>query len=172
MKFLIPFLLLLSGLANAGQVVATWTNPTSNTDGTALAPAQIQRTEIQYSTSSTFATPATPAIATANGSITTLTILDLAPGQWYFRARTTSTSGRTSVWSNSIGRVVPAPPSVPNPPILTTISATAMIFKPTRWGFVRLAEVKGVKLPLGEMCSPLPGLKGFGVVGDYIGRCG
>jgi len=167
MKYLALCLLLLSGLAHAATVTVTWTNPTSNVDGTTLAPSAILRTEVQYSTSSTFTSPT---VATATGSIATLVINDVAPGQWYFRARTVSAVG-ASVWSNSIGRVVQAPPSPPNPPVLTTVSSVAMRFE-TRWGFIRLAQVKDVKLAIGEYCSPLPGLPGYGVVGEYIGRCG
>ena len=172
MKFFAPlFFLLLSGLVNAASMTVNVTLPTTNTDGSALAPSAITRLEIDYSTSSTFASNVQtivilpPAITSP---VTNRAITGIAPGTWYARARAANADG-LSANSAVASRVVA--PAVPMPPVITSITSVAMVLRPSWFGLIRLTEVKGVKLPLGEMCSPLPGLPGFGVVGEYIRRC-
>lgn len=158
--------LLLSSLAHAGTATVTWTNPTTKEDGTALAASAILRTEVEYSTSSTFAS----GVSTANaaGAATSLVIPSIGPGTYYFRAFTVSAAGRSGA-SNVASKVVPDSP--PSPPTLTTVTATAYRFEIGAEGYVRLVHVPGVWLPKGQPCTPIPGLATYGIAGDYVRRC-
>lgn len=96
----------------------TWTNPTSYSDGSALAPADIASTTIEYSNGSTFGTVAGQVVVT--GAATTGIAPDPAAGaSRCYRARTTviaAKGGQTSVPSNVACRTAAFP--APNPPTL------------------------------------------------------
>jgi hypothetical protein len=108
--------LLFSGLAQAATVTVSWTNPTTNTDGSALPASAITRTTIVYGTTSAM---------TSNKVVTgsaTSTTLDLAPGTWYVAAKSTA-NGNDSNLSAVVTYVVAQP--TPNPP--TGLSVVAVV---------------------------------------------
>jgi hypothetical protein len=112
-------LCLIAGLANAATVTVTWTNPTTNTDGSALAASSITRTTLWWGTSVTALTNS----KIVAGSATSATI-DLVPGTWTIGAKTTA-NGNESDLSVVIQKVVPQP--TPNPPVLTVQPVVAGI---------------------------------------------
>jgi hypothetical protein len=162
-------LFLLAGSAFAGQAVVTWTNPTTRTDGSALTSAQIGSTEVEYGTCSGTAFGTVTGTSATTGAGTSLTISNLAPGTYCFRARTHDTANNVSDWSSIASKVVPVAP--PNPPVIVTVATTAYEFRMYSGGSLRLVRATGV-LPLGVECAPIPGLTGYGIVGDRVGKCG
>lgn len=113
--------LLIAGLVQADTVPVTWSNPTANTNGSALPVSSITRTTIIWA-----AVPLGEGIATTGtkvvlGSATSTTI-ELPPGTWYVGARTTA-NGNDSGLSNVIQRVVVQP--TPNPPVLSVVPVVA-----------------------------------------------
>lgn len=160
-------MLLLMDIVQAGTATVSWNNPTTKTDGTALPASQILRTEVEYSTSSTFATIA--GTATATGAAESVVITALPPSTFYFRAFTVAGGGRSAA-SNVVSKVVPDSP--PSPPTLITVNTTAYVIQPGWFGMLRMVKVSGVSLPLGMSCdSTLPGVTGYGIAGGYIAQC-
>ena len=116
-------LLLVSMPAEAKPQIVSWTMPTSDCDGVALAQADLIEFELIYSTTpmpmpSDTAGPcdATPDPEAPAGAITvpvpvteTSTILNLHPGQtYYFRARISAyIDGNWSAWATEISKTVP-----------------------------------------------------------------
>jgi hypothetical protein len=114
--------LFLPAAAMAGTANVSWTNPTQFEDGTALAPADIASTTVEYGscTGTAFGTKAGQQVAT--GSASTLVISNLAPATYCFRAATTvvaAKGGGTSTFSNVASKVVPF--SNPKPPTLLDV---------------------------------------------------
>jgi hypothetical protein len=163
-------LFLLAGNAFAGQAVVTWTNPTARTDGSALTAAQIGSTEVEYGTCSGTAFGTATGTSAVTGAGTALTILNLAPGTYCFRARTHDTSNNLSAWSNIASKVVPMAPR--NPPVLVTVSTYAYEFRPRTFGGFKLVRVADVQM--GAPCSEIPGLTGagFGIADGKVAICG
>jgi hypothetical protein len=163
-------LFFIAGAAFAGQAVVTWTNPTARTDGSVLTAAQIGSTEIEYGTCSGTAFGTVTGTSAVTGAGTTLTILNLAPGAYCFRARTHDTGNNLSAWSNIASKVVPV--AAPNPPVIVTISTYAYEFRPRTFGGFKLVRVADV--PMGAPCSEIPGLTevGFGIADGKVAICG
>jgi hypothetical protein len=96
----------------------TWTNPTSYTDGTALASADIASTTVEWAATSAFLTVAGSVVVT--GSATSATAPDPAAGATRcYRAKTTVTAakgGQTSAPSNVSCKTgaypAPSPPTI------------------------------------------------------------
>jgi hypothetical protein len=105
----------------AFAATVTWTNPTSYSDGSALAPADIASTTIEYSNGTTFGTVAGQVVVT--GSVTTATAPDPAAGtSRCYRAKTTviaAKGGQTSDPSNVSCKAVPFPK--PNAPTILDV---------------------------------------------------
>jgi hypothetical protein len=101
--------------ALAATVDVTWQNPTSYTDGSALAASAITRTRIEYGTcvSGAFGVKGGEFISTGND--TTEVSPNLAPGVYCLRAYTTA-SGVESAASNIASVTVVQP--APRPPTL------------------------------------------------------
>lgn len=105
--------------AHAAVKTVSWVNPTTNTDGSALAASQITRTTVYWGSSATAMTASKAVVGAA-----TSTTIDLAPGTWFVGARTTA-NGNESALSNIVQVVVPQP--TPNPPTITVQEVVAGI---------------------------------------------
>lgn len=102
-------------VATAATLTATWVNPTTNTDNSALLSSEIKSTRIEYGTCSApnvFGTKAGDVVV--NGALTTGTVPNLPPGTWCARAYTTNIYNVESAASNVASKVVAAP--TPNAP--------------------------------------------------------
>ncbi len=89
----------LSGLAQAGDAIVSWDLPTTYEDGTPLAPSEILGVVIYYGN--------TPGGPYPNSKIVpspglTITITNLAAGNWYFVATAMATNNLESVHSNEV----------------------------------------------------------------------
>lgn len=170
----------LEAVAYAGTVTATWVNPTTYVDGSALLPADISRTRLEYGSCSgtAFGTRIGDLIVT--GSATTLTAT-LPPGTYCFRAYTTA-KGVESAASNLVTKVMPQP--APSPPTLTVIDAVAYSVT-TDWPNLAFVKSKAVgTVPLGTVCSdartddgynmvPTTAVKWYGGKSTYVvAKCG
>ena len=177
MRILLTIALLLMGhAALAGQAVVTWTNPTSYVDASALAPADISQTRIEYGTCAGAAFGTKVGEVATTGAVTTTTITGLAAGTWCFRGYTTA-KGAESAPSVVATKVVPQ--AAPNPPTLATITTTA--YAPRLNGRqVVMAPVGTV--PLGTACNKNVRLAGKYQIptaavtpkrsgGYYFGKC-
>jgi hypothetical protein len=116
-KLVLAMLLLLLPTAALAQatnhtVTLVWQNPTTRTDGTPLAPAQIASVEvfaIVGGASTSFGFQTSPFITPK-----------LNVGTYSFSLILTDTGGQTSMVSNSLQVTVPATVAPPNPPTLTS----------------------------------------------------
>lgn len=120
---LLPGLLLAlaASVAMAATLTFTWTNPTQNTDNTAIpstGAGSLTNTIIEYgpcNAAKDALASVTGTLTTANGTITTaLTPNTIGPGTWCGRAKVTNTFGEVSDWSNVASKVIDAPK--PKPP--------------------------------------------------------
>lgn len=118
MKKLLPFILLAaSAIAAAATLSTSWTNPTQNTDSSAIpatGPGSIASTRVEYGSCSGTAFGTKSGEVTVQGAATTASIPNLGPGTWCARAYTTNTYGSESGPSNVASKVIAAP--TPNPP--------------------------------------------------------
>jgi hypothetical protein len=108
---------LIASVAQAATVTVTWTNPTANTDGSALPATQITRTTVVWGASASALTGSK--VVTGSASSTTI---DLAPGTWFVAARTTA-NGNDSALSTVVQHIIVQP--TPNPP--TGLSVVAVV---------------------------------------------
>lgn len=110
--FALVFLLLVSpalAQTTTHTVTVTWTNPTTRTDGTALAASAIAKVDIMDSQVSGL-----PLGTVTGGTTTTFTSLQLAAGTHVLSLIWTDTAGNKSVASNTMSVVVPVPLAPPN----------------------------------------------------------
>jgi len=126
-------LLLLLGLiglviarAEADDLTVNWTQPTTNTNGTAIpasGPGSIASNRVEWGTCSgtAFGTRAGERVVTPAATSTVVT--GLAPGTWCARVFATNTYGNESSASAVATRVIPAP--TPNPPTAVTVALFA-----------------------------------------------
>ncbi len=153
MKHLTILLALLPLSALAAGVTVTWTHPTQNTDGSALALANIASTRVEHGSCSgtAFGTKAGEAVVPAPATTTTF---DLAPGTHCFRAYTKTVAALGALESGPSGvasKVVPFPP--PNPPTITVVNITAYEYiAPRGWRSAKLGKIVG-SVPLGTACG-------------------
>lgn len=167
-RFLL-ILCLLSGnaLAQAAPMPVTWNNPTTRTDGSALTA--IGSTKVEWGTCSGTAFGTLIGTQSATGSATTLTTPTVPPATYCVRAYTIDTSGVSSVASVVTQKVIsPAPP---NPPTLVSVTAIAYNMRMDSRGYLFMARVPGVSIPLGSICTAIPGLSPYGIAGNYITLC-
>lgn len=110
--------------ANAGTLVLTWTNPTTNTDGSAIQTAQgqpeaLQTWRIEVGTcgaGGAFGTKTAEFTRTraVGGQPLTGATMNTAPGQSCARVFVANTAGGESDASNVVAKVIA--PAVPSPP--------------------------------------------------------
>lgn len=158
MRYLLALCVLLSPAVYAGQAVVTWTNPTAYTDNTVLVSIDITQTRVEYGSCSGGAFGTKTGEVTAPGSVTTVTILNLAASTYCFRAYTTA-KGVESAASAVASKIVPQ--AAPNPPVLTTISTTAYRIN-IGTNAITLAKIGTVPLKLA--CDAKQSVNGYNVV--------
>jgi hypothetical protein len=123
MKALLVIALSLIALpAFAGTATVTWTNPTSYSDASALVPADIASSTVEYGTcnGAAFGTKAGQVVTA--GAATSAVVNNLTPGAWCFRVSTTVTAakgGQTSDFSAVATKSVAFPK--PNPPSIIDV---------------------------------------------------
>lgn len=149
MKYLALLLLLASVAATAGTATVSWTNPTSYTDGTALALADITQTRVEYGSCSGTAFGTKAGEVKIAGAATTTGAITLPAATYCFRAFTTA-KGVESAASVVASRAVPQ--SAPNPPMLTTIDVVAYKMRQSVDGF---SFVSIGTVPKGVACNEL-----------------
>jgi len=142
------FLCLVAGVAHADIKTVTWTNPTTNTNGTALAASQITRTTVYWGATTSTMTSAKVVLGAG-----TSTTIDLAPGTYFIGAKTTA-NGNDSPMSNIVQAVIPQP--TPNPPVIAVQEVVAGInmspaYRVTATG-QRGSTVVGF-VPVGTACT-------------------
>lgn len=147
-------LALLAGPAVAGDLTATWTHPTTNTDGStipATGPLSIASTRVEYfqCANASSAWPASPTVVSVPAPAATRTVTGLNDGQRYcFRAASVNVAGTVSAYSATASAVVPT--TTPNPPVLTVTSTVAYRMRLSVDGYQMLAIGT---VPMGTVCS-------------------
>ena len=161
---------LLLGKAFAATNTVTLTHPTARVDGTALAPASIAGSTVEWGTCSGTAFGTVSGTGTTTGLATTFTTPNLAPGTWCHRANTRLVSGVESLWSNVVVKTILESP--PQPPVIVTVSTYAYEFRPRLLGGFKLVRVADVQI--GAPCAEIPGLtgSGFGIADGKVAICG
>lgn len=81
----------------------SWTPPTENTDGSALT--NLAGYSIHYGRSTS---TLSESIAVDNAGVSTYTLEDLSPGQWFFAVRSRNDLGVESALSNVVGKTITA----------------------------------------------------------------
>lgn len=113
--------------ADAADAHVTWTNPTTNTDGSAI-PASgagaLTGTRVEYGSCNGTAFGTATGSVTVNAPATTATITGFVPGATHcFRAFSRNSYGGESAASNVAAKTFPTP--TPNPPTLNATITTA-----------------------------------------------
>lgn len=149
----------LAATAFAGTATITWTAPTANTDGSALAPSAITGYDLcsGFSASVVDASGNCSGTLTSVGSVltTTLTVTNPAAGGTLLVAvRTRGTNGVNSAWTAPVSQVFPSTLK-PNPPGAVTITVivadnSALTFEKQA---DRLAFLAVGTVPLGTPCD-------------------
>ena len=142
---------LTCSLPNGGSAQVTWTAPTTNTDGSALV--DLAGYELFHATTSAGVDTAT-AIPVPLG--TQFTVTGLPSGTRWFGMKSVNAQGTRSVMSGKTSRVINIPSdaetvtvtvnTVPNPPVIVTVTSVAYDFK---GGSVKVVGV----VPLNTACG-------------------
>jgi hypothetical protein len=121
-KLLLLIALLLPLQALAGSATATWTHPTTNTDGSALPLAQITSTRVEWGSCAGAAFGAKAGEVVVPAPAATITINNLPAGTTCFRAFSLANGNESA--ASSVGvKIIPQP--TPNPPTFTAIAVVA-----------------------------------------------
>lgn len=140
----------------ADTVNLTWTNPTKNTNGTAVGTILSTRLEYGTCSGSAFGTKSGEWVQT--GAAAASTSPDLAPSTWCFRAYTKTANGESAA-SNVAQKAIPAP--LPNPPTNLVADASNL----TAYGISQTPD-KLTTFPVGTIsagtaCDPSTTLNGL-----------
>lgn len=145
-------IMLLAGclqVAHAADATVSWTNPTQNTDNSAIpatGPGSLTGTRVEYGTcaGTAFGTKAGEVIVTAPATSATITGLSDA-ATYCFRAFSRNTFNAESAASNVVSKVMPTP--TPKPPVLSSTVTVA-------WDLKNGMPYRVVgTLPLGTACG-------------------
>lgn len=126
-KILVLVGLLLSTIANAASLNVSWSNPSSNVDGSAIpasGPGSLTGTRVEYGScnGSAFGVASGQQIVLAPAS--NASFPNIGPGSYCVRAFAQNTFGSESAASNVASKIVPAP--VPNPPVLVVATVAGV----------------------------------------------
>jgi hypothetical protein len=140
--------------AFAYDATVSWTNPTTNADGSAIAPAgqpgALTSTRVEYGTcvSTSFGTVSGQVIV--NQPATATTISGFLAGQVVcYRAYARNTFGSESVASNTANKVFPTP--TPNAPVLSSTITVAYDVKINSFGQAKPGRMVAY-MPVGTPC--------------------
>lgn len=120
MRTFAQLLILAAGTVQAADVAVTWTQPTTNTDGSAIpatGPGSIASNRVEWGTCNGAAFGTKVGERVVSPAATSATVTGLGPATWCFRAYATNTYAQESAASNAASRIVSPP--VPNPPVVT-----------------------------------------------------
>ena len=96
---------LFSTTSIAGEALLSWNPPLEYEDGTLLSPSDITGYKIYYGQTS--GGPYTYFVS-VGGTSNSVTIINLAKGNWYFVATTISIDGLESVYSTEVNKYIKA----------------------------------------------------------------
>ena len=155
-------LLLFATSAMAGEAQLSWTQPTQNTDGSAIPASGTGRltgNRVEWGTCSgtAFGTKAGEQVFAT--PTTAYTVPNLAPGTWCFRAYASTTYGESGP-TNAVQKVI-APP-MPNPPSGLTVANTVaytVVKREDRFVMLPVGTV-----PAGTSCDTSQSVNGYYVV--------
>jgi hypothetical protein len=155
MRYLVLILSLFASAVYAADATINWSNPTQNTDGTAIPSTganAIASTRLEWGTcTSTGAFGTKAGERVFNAPATSGTVTGLADGQTFcFRAFSRNGAGNESAASNVVSRAMPTPPPTPRPPVLSSTVTAVWSYKVMGWG--ETLEVVG-SAPLGTPCG-------------------
>ena len=142
-KLLLALVLALPLSALADTVSLSWSNPTTNTNGSAIpatGTGSIASNRIERGSCSGTAFGTSQANYTTLTAVETFTTPDLAPGTYCFRVFAKNTYGNESLASNVVQKIIASP--VPNPPNGVVINSAAMQMRKSSAGVWWI--VKGV----------------------------
>jgi hypothetical protein len=153
----ILLLVLLAPCAIAAPLTATWTNPTTNTDGSAIPASgagSVSSIRVEWGTcvNGAFGERIGDVIKMRATTLPTTHTVDLPPGSYAVRVFARNTYTEESAASNVICRTLSAP--IPNPPTLVSTSAAVYDVMP-EWN--TLTYNVGMRVgtaPLGQECDP------------------
>ena len=166
------FLCLLPGLALAADINGSWTNPTQNTDGTALTASDLDSTRMEFGTCSAplvFGQKLGEVIVAA--PLQKATASPAGYGTFCLRAYTRANyveNGvkvtRESSVSNTASVTVPAPNPAPPSGFTASLVTTSTVAYTVTNANDRLAFLIVGSVPLGTACDPSQHANGFNVV--------
>ena len=154
------------GLAQAGEAQTSWTQPTQNTDGSAIPASGTGRltgNRIEWGTCTgtapnyAFGTQAGQQVFTT--PTTAYTVLNLTPGTWCFRAYASTTYGESGP-SAVAAKVIAAP--MPNPP--TGLAAVGGVAYTILKRENRLVMLPVGTVPADTACDTSQSVNGYYVV--------
>jgi hypothetical protein len=153
MKIVLLLLVLLGAqVAFAADAALSWSNPTTNVDGSSIpatGPGSIASTRLEWGTCSGTSFGTLQGSQSVPAPATTATITGLASGVTYcFRAFSINTFAEISLASNVVSRSMPNP--VPRPPTLS--STVSVVWSHKRMGWGETLEIVGTA-PLGTPCG-------------------
>lgn len=154
MKKLLLGLMFLAGPALAGDITASWVNPTTYTDGSVLPATDIQQVKVEYGTcvGAAFGTKLGEKVLATTGATTVLT--GLAPGTYCLQVRVMA-KNVLSAPSNVATKVIIQP--APNPPTNLTVVDSLVYERHFDWQDRQWELGRRVgKIKLGTMCRDEP----------------
>lgn len=118
-------------VAHAADVTVSWTQPLTNTDGSAIPASgagSIAQNRVQWGTCSGAAFGTQIGVQTIPAA-TSYVVTALAPGTYCFRVYAINTYGQANVTDSNVAtKVVPAP--IPNPPVVAVPVIAGMLQTP------------------------------------------
>ena len=138
----------LATVAYAGEATVSWTNPTTNTDGSAIpatGPGSLTGTRVEWGSCSGTAFGTKAGEVSVAAGVSSVVVPNLAPATYCFRAFSKNTYNVESAASNVASKAVPPP--VPNAPIVVTVT-TAVYDMTSKGGIGRVVG----KIPRGTEC--------------------
>ena len=153
-SLIVAWVCFMSMTAFAADAVVSWTNPTQNTDGSAIPASgagSLTGTRVEYGTCNGTAFGSSAGSVTVNAPATTVTIPGFAAGATNcFRAFARNTFGNESLASNVVAKTFPTP--TPNPPVLSaTITVAYELNGIKNDGTIMLGRAVG-QVELGAPC--------------------
>jgi hypothetical protein len=150
------------GVANAGTITATWTNPTQREDNSPLPANQIGLTRVEYGTCNAGQTAIATKVGevTATGAATTTVATNVPAGTYCVRARTEDTGSLASAWTAVVTVTIPVAPPKPPTGLATTGTIAFNIVKQTD----RFVLVPVGTVPSGVACDSTQSVNGHNVV--------
>ena len=158
-RLLLAALLALPLPALADTVSLSWTNPSTNTDGSAIPASgagSLVSNKVYRGTCSAPGVFGTQQAVYASASAVSVYVTpDLAPGTYCFRVTATNTYGIESAVSLTVQKIVPAP--IPNPPTGLVVNASLQAIRLSPTGVYWIAQPNVGTIAKGSPCYG-PGL--------------